>query len=106
MIWVSICYVAQVGVSALQPMIHFEISLQPSHRKVEFMYKERLLAFSHAIHEDEWILSSLKMVFKHWRMLSFVITNSTCTNLVQYASTTITHVATVAVQNKAQSYAK
>jgi len=27
MIWVSICYVACVRVSALQPMIHFEIPL-------------------------------------------------------------------------------
>ncbi len=87
-------------------MIHFEISLQPSHQKVEFMYKKRFPAFSDAIHEDEWILSSLKMVFKHWRMLSFVIIDLTCTNLVQRASTTITHVATIAVQNKARSYAK
>jgi hypothetical protein len=55
---------------------------------------------------DEWILSSLKMVFKHWRMLSFVITNPTCTILVQRASTTIMDVAIVATQNKAQFYAK
>jgi len=31
MIWVSICYVAHAGMSALQPMIRFEIPLQLSH---------------------------------------------------------------------------
>lgn len=73
---------AHVRVNALQPMICFDIPLQPLHWKVKLMYKERFPAFSHAIHEDEWILSSLKMVFKHWWMLSFVITNLTSTNLV------------------------
>jgi hypothetical protein len=58
MIWVSICYIARVGVNALQPMMHFEISLQLLHRKMELMYKEKFLTFSSTTHENEWILSS------------------------------------------------
>ncbi len=82
MIWVSIRYVAHAGVNALQPMIHFEILLQPSHWKVELMYRKRFPTFPPTIHRDEWILSSLEMVFKHWWMLSFVIANLIRTNLV------------------------
>ncbi len=39
MIWVSICYVAYVGVSALQPMKCYEILLQLSHQQMELMYR-------------------------------------------------------------------
>ncbi len=66
MIWVSIRYIAYVGMNALQPMIRFEILLQASHQKVELEYRERFPTFSLAIHRDKWILSSLETIFEHW----------------------------------------
>jgi len=39
-----------------------------------------------------------------WTWVDVFIANLTHTNLVQCTSTTTTHVATIAIQNKAQSY--
>jgi hypothetical protein len=38
--------------------------------------------------------------------MDLVITNLTCTNMVQQTSTTTTHATTMVVQEKTQSYAK
>jgi hypothetical protein len=97
MIWVFICYIAHAKVNTLQPMI----ILQLSHWIMELTYKKRFPTFSPTIHENKWILSSLD---DFWTWVDVVITNSIHTNLVQCVSTTTTHVATVAIQNKAQSY--
>jgi hypothetical protein len=67
MIWVSICYIARVGVSALQTIICFEISSQLLHQRVELMYKEKIFPFSLTTHEDKWILSSVEIVFVPWQ---------------------------------------
>jgi hypothetical protein len=42
MIWVSICYVARVGMNTLKPMIRFEIPLQLSRWKMEPTYKKKV----------------------------------------------------------------
>jgi hypothetical protein len=39
-------------------------------------------------------------------LMDLVITNSTCTNMVQQTSTTTTHAATMVAQEKTQSYAE
>jgi hypothetical protein len=51
-------------------------------------------------HEDKWILSSPKIVFEPWRMLSLWIH----AKLVQCVSTMIMHAMIVATQDKAWSY--
>jgi hypothetical protein len=49
------------------------VPLHLSHQKVRFTYKKRFLTFSSTTHEDEWILSSLKTIFKPWQTLSLLI---------------------------------
>jgi hypothetical protein len=68
---------------------------------MELMYKERFFNFSPTAHKDEWLLSSLKTIFK--TLADIFIADPICTDLMQCVSMTITDTIIVATQDKAQS---
>lgn len=102
-IWVSICYITCVRVSALHPMIHFQIVLQLSCQKMEFIYRERFPTFS---------LPYTKMseYYHHqrgfWTLANIIITDSNSYKFDTTCFVMTTHVAIVATLKKTHFYTK
>jgi hypothetical protein len=99
-IWVPICYVAYVGMSALQSMIHFDIVAIIASESEAHIQREAFHFFHH--HTRRWM--DIIMTKDNFRTLvNVVIVDSICPKLVQCTSTT-SHVVTIVAQDKAWSY--
>jgi hypothetical protein len=102
MIWVSICYVAHVGVSTLQPMICFQdivatITLESG------THEEREVSHLFPYHTQWWV--NIVIVRDNFHILAdVVIVDLICTILVQHASMMSTHVTTITTKEEARSY--
>ncbi len=100
-IWVPICFDAPIGVSVQQPMIHFIIIIafeSGTHvqRKVSHFFPYQT--------QQQMDILITKDGFQ--TLMDVIIVDSIHTNMVQRASTTMTHVMMMVAQEKTRSYAE